>query len=167
VMTSGFPVARAQQTSSNNRRIQLLVFVVVLLVAFTLLNDVWSESMIAATAQRGSVNKPRKHTTTTAQTPQVTISPAERDAAIPFAKLHVYDRNWTAAELRAVPAHAALSTIIITLDCSVYSDWQSVIAIGSLRRLRLAYPESQRFRIVKLVACNAGTAGISKDVEVQ
>lgn len=83
----------------------------------------------------------------------------ELDTSIPYANLIQFDVNYTAEQLRSVPSSKTppLATVVLTVDCSKYSDWQSAIAIGSLRRLRLTYPDSQRFKIMRLVSCNAGS----------
>jgi hypothetical protein len=41
------------------------------------------------------------------------------------------------------------------MDCSVYSEWQAVVAIGSLETLRAEIPSMPPFRIVRLVSCNS------------
>jgi hypothetical protein len=52
-------------------------------------------------------------------------------------------------------------TVVVTMDCSVYSEWQAVIAIGSLVTLReQAGADAPPFRIVRLVSCNAGDGGV-------
>lgn len=59
----------------------------------------------------------------------------------------------------AAAMRPATFTVVVTMDCSVYSEWQAVMAIGSLQTLREAHPE-RPFRIVRLVSCNAGEAGL-------
>jgi hypothetical protein len=45
----------------------------------------------------------------------------------------------------------------MTMDCSVYSEWQAVVALGSLESLRAELPSMPPFRIVRLVSCNSKT----------
>jgi hypothetical protein len=43
------------------------------------------------------------------------------------------------------------------MDCSIYSEWQAVVALGSLESLRSEIPSMPPFRIVRLVSCNSKT----------
>ena len=53
----------------------------------------------------------------------------------------------------AAVREAARATVVLTVECHAFHDWQSVVAVHSLDELRRRWPRAQNFDILRVVTC--------------
>lgn len=137
---------RARTPPPTSRLRLLLLLGLLALVGFSALNfhhfAFWSGLWLGAPRAPTTSTPPPTIATTP---PTIATSEAgaasfelavERDAAIPLAQLVQFEDRWNASELSAPPSAPPVATIVLTLDCSLYSDWQVRAAVLCCRRRR-------------------------------